>query len=63
MSERSSIYGYADLDQNIIVIETLKRRKKSRRIVPVPKHFIMALDLTHGIRDAQTKPHMRDRLF
>jgi integrase len=56
-------YGHVDLDQNIIVIETLKRRKKSRRIVPVPEHFIMALDLTHGIRDVHTKPHMRDQLL
>lgn len=46
----------ADLAQGVIVFESLKKRRKGvYRAVPVPPAFLDALDLVHGIRQAQGK--------
>lgn len=55
--------GHVDLDQHVIVIETLKRRKKTRRSVPVPDTFIGTLELIHNVRHDQKKEQLRDRLL
>lgn len=41
-----------DLDQRIIVFETLKRRQKRKwREVPIPDQLVNTLDLVHGLRE------------
>ena len=45
-----------DLAEGVIVFESLKKRKKGiYRAVPVPPALLDALDLVHGIRQAQAK--------
>ena len=43
---------FVDLEQKVIVIETLKRRQKGKfREVPSPDRLIDTLDLVHGLRE------------
>jgi integrase/recombinase XerD len=43
-----------DLDAGTIVLESLKKRRKGvYRVVPVPPRVTEALDLVHGVREAQ----------
>jgi integrase len=43
-----------DLEAGTIVFESLKKRRRGvYRAVPVPPHVIDALDLVHGVREAQ----------
>ncbi len=42
-----------DLENHILRIKTLKRRKESWREVPVPEHFVRELQLTHSLKYRQ----------
>src|ERR1051325_3195628 len=45
-----------DLSGRVIVVESLQKRKRGGfRAVPVPPELLDALDLVHGIREAQRR--------
>src|ERR1041385_5337179 len=45
-----------DLSGRVVVFESLKKRRKDiYRAVPVPPELLDALDLVHGIREAQRR--------
>src|SRR3954468_7734718 len=45
-----------DLSGRVIVFESLKKRKRGVfRAVPVPPELLDALDLVHGVREAQRR--------
>jgi integrase len=45
-----------DLAAGVVVFESLKKRRKGvYRAVPIPPAFLDALDLVHGIREAQKR--------
>ena len=47
----------------VVVFESLKKRRKGvYRAVPVPPELLDALDLVHGIREAQRRGHAKARL-
>jgi integrase len=51
---------HIDLSGRVVVFESLKKRRKGVfRAVPVPPDLLDALDLVHGIREAQ---HAIERL-
>jgi len=46
-----------DLASGVLVFESLKKRRRGVwRAVPVPPEVLQALDLVHGIREAQRRP-------
>jgi integrase/recombinase XerD len=48
--------GRVDLDGRALVFETLKKRRRGvYRAVPVPPRVLDALDLVHGVREAQKR--------
>jgi integrase/recombinase XerD len=53
-----------DLSGRVIVFESLKKRRKGvYRAVPVPPELLDALDLVHGIWEAQRRGHAKTRLW
>lgn len=53
-----------DLSGNVIVFETLKKRKKGvYRAVPVPGDMLDILDMVHGLREARKRPQALDALL
>lgn len=41
------------INDGAIVVDTLKKRRKATRVVPVPPHLFEALDMVHGVRQKQ----------
>src|SRR3954453_14274699 len=53
-----------DLSGRVIVFESLKKRRKGVfRAVPVPPELLDALDLVHGIREAQRRSQAKALLW
>lgn len=53
-----------DLSGNVIVFETLKKRKRGVfRAVPVPEAMLDTLDMVHGLREAHKRPQALDALL
>jgi integrase len=51
-----------DLAGRVIVFESLKKRRTGMfRAVPVPPELLDALDLVHGIREAQRRGAVNER--
>jgi integrase/recombinase XerD len=51
-------FDKVDMTNNMIVFETLKKRRKGiYRAVPVPAAFMDALDMVHGIRETKKRPN------
>jgi integrase/recombinase XerD len=49
-------YGRVDLEGRALVFETVKKRRRGDyRAVPVPPGGRDALDLVHGVREAQKR--------
>src|SRR3954467_1025219 len=53
-----------DLSGRVVVFESLKKRRKGvYRAVPVPPELLDALDLVHGIREAQRRGRVKALLW
>jgi integrase len=53
-----------DLSGRVVVFESLKKRRRGvYRAVPVPPELLDALDLVHGIRQAQRRDQAKVRLW
>src|SRR3954451_11132812 len=53
-----------DLSERVVVFESLKKRRKGvYRAVPVPPELLDALDLVHGIREAQRRSQAKALLW
>src|SRR5258707_10703291 len=53
-----------DLSGRVVVFESLKKRRKGvYRAVPVPPELLDALDLVHGIREAQRRGQAKAHLW
>ena len=53
---RSRTSQQVDLSGRVVVFENLKRRRRGVfRAVPVPSELLDALDMVHGIREAQRR--------
>src|SRR4051812_34442481 len=53
-----------DLSGHVVVFESLKKRRKGvYRAVPVPPELLDALDLVHGIREAQRRGQAKALLW
>lgn len=48
-------HGRIDYSQKGVVFQTLKRRKKIFRFVPLPDHFLTRLDDVHHVIDVQKR--------
>ena len=58
-------FGQIDLDDGIVVIQSLKKRRDGVfRAVPLPGGLLAALDATHGVRTAQScRTRRADRVW
>lgn len=55
-------HGRIDYAKKGVVFQTLKRRKKTFRFVPLPAHFLEKLDDVHRVKDLQ-KDQAKERLW
>jgi hypothetical protein len=56
--------GQIDLSGRVVVFESLKKRRKGVfRAVPVPPDLLDALDMVHGIREAQRRGQVQALLW
>ena len=56
--------GRIDFNANVIVFESLKKRRRGHyRAVPIPKDIIHTLDTTHGVMSAQSSARTSTELL